>query len=240
MTGRSILSAAMRTRVATRSGGNDGLAGGGPPEPSGGSVMRGLGVALIDGAGGGGRGRRRQRIGGDRRGERQDARGQEGDAERRQERRNDSRADAIRERTHGSGMVAAVPAERRRPLVLVPSARHESTPVDRRRPGGRCRRRGAGARGAPGVRPRSAAAGDAEPADRRSRPRARRPSRRLAERLAESAAQRRGRSTSASRRRRWSCPRSAAGRSISRACRASRSGSTSWRRGARPARTSSR
>ena len=57
MTGRSILSAAMRTRVATRSGGNDGLACGGAPEPSGGSVMRGLGVALTtargvaDGAG---------------------------------------------------------------------------------------------------------------------------------------------------------------------------------------------
>ena len=47
----------MRTRVATRSGGNDGLTGGGAPEPSGGSVMSGLGVALIaapglaDGAG---------------------------------------------------------------------------------------------------------------------------------------------------------------------------------------------
>ena len=59
MTGRSILSAAMRTRVATRSGGNDGLACGGAPEPSGGSVMRGLGVALTtargvaDGAGSG-------------------------------------------------------------------------------------------------------------------------------------------------------------------------------------------
>ena len=45
MTGRSILSAAMRTRVATRPGGNDATGGGGPPEPSGGSVISGLGVA---------------------------------------------------------------------------------------------------------------------------------------------------------------------------------------------------
>src|SRR6186713_2500290 len=45
MIGRSILSAAMRTRVATRPGGNDAATGGGPPEPSGGSVMSGPGVS---------------------------------------------------------------------------------------------------------------------------------------------------------------------------------------------------
>ena len=45
MTGKSILRAAMRTRVATRPGGNDAMGGGGPPEPSGGSVISGLGVA---------------------------------------------------------------------------------------------------------------------------------------------------------------------------------------------------
>ena len=45
MTGRSILSAAIRTRVATRPAGNDAMGGGGPPEPSGGSVISGRGVA---------------------------------------------------------------------------------------------------------------------------------------------------------------------------------------------------
>ena len=70
---------------------------------------------------------------------------------------------AIREVAHGSGMVAAASPRRRGPLVLVPSARHESDLVDRRRPGGRDRSRGAGARGAARPCPGATCAGLPDP-----------------------------------------------------------------------------
>ena len=111
MTGRSILSAAMRTRVATRPGGNDAAGGGGPPEPSGGSVISGLGVAETATSGLAVGGRRRDRIGGGRGRERQHAGCQEGDPESGQKCWSDSRADPIREVAHGTGMVAAVLVE---------------------------------------------------------------------------------------------------------------------------------
>ena len=183
----------MRIRVATRSGGNEALTGGGPAgterrERDERARCRARSRCRPDR----GRRRRRQRIRSDGGGERQDARGEEGDTERRQQRRNDLRADPIREVTHGSGMVAVAPSERRRPLVLVPSARHEITPLDRRRPGGRGRRRRDRARGHPRARPRSASARDAEPADRH---REREPVRplRSSERLPRPLGQRRGR-----------------------------------------------
>ena len=87
--------------------------------------------------------------------------------------RDDPCPDPGREGGHGRGMVAATLPKRRRPLVLVPSARYVGTPVDRRRPGLRGRGGGAAARGASRVRTRDGAA--VRRASRRSRsPRSRR------------------------------------------------------------------
>ena len=125
------------------------------------------------------------------------------------------RAEPGREGGHGRGMVAATLPKRRRPLVLVPSARYVGTPVDRRRPGRRGRGGGAAARGAPGVRPRAVPTAAVAVA--------RRPSRADAERVSVADLVRAGAST-----RRAApplvVPQVGAGRSTSRTSRASRLG----------------
>ena len=118
--GRSMSSAAMRTRVATRSGSAVGVALGGAADSSGGRVMRGASVgARVAPASGVGA---RTGLRGDRRRVRQQAGREHGHAGRGEERREEARAHALREVGHRTRMVARVPGPRPGPLVLVPSA----------------------------------------------------------------------------------------------------------------------
>ena len=169
MTGRSIFRAATRTRVVIRSAGIAADAEGTALEVIGGSEMSGLGVATAA-TGEGRRGLGLDGVGGDRVRVRQQATGQQHDAERGENGGHDPRAEPV-EDGHRSGIVAAVSPNCRRPLVLVRSGPYEGSPVDRRRPRGRDRRRRAGARGARRADPRSDGAVDTCPCehtDRRS------------------------------------------------------------------------